>query len=165
MTKWTSKGPSKSESRRRRWKEWKEFLRDDCDWDFAFILRTIAYKLERTRKCILGNNIIKRAQEVHDEIEKVECLFKRVIEDKYLDELWKPFQKKYGTLRMRTVPKVVNGKKVYAAKFSFSKDNKRNRGAAFKAWRRCSKKSREAMVLDLRRAFRIMSDKIWGWWD
>lgn len=37
--------------------EYKHILKEDEDWDWHHILKLLSYKLERTRKCILKNNI------------------------------------------------------------------------------------------------------------
>ncbi|MBI3018684.1 MAG: hypothetical protein HYY61_02180 [Deltaproteobacteria bacterium] len=63
--------------------DYKKFLKNDHDWDGAYILRLLKYKLERTRKCIVSNHIIQSAPKKGRQIKVVEDLLDRVLKDKY----------------------------------------------------------------------------------
>lgn len=70
--------------------QWIPILWKDFDWDWVFIVEILCYKLERTRKCILENNVIQDAQKVHDEILEVELLLRKAIES---DECLKTYER------------------------------------------------------------------------
>jgi hypothetical protein len=91
---------SKKAAFEKKLREYRAFLRDDYDWDWVYILRLLRYKLERTRKCIVANNLIVVTRRVAGEIREVERLLGRVIDDRYFDEVAKPFHRKYGHLKM-----------------------------------------------------------------
>jgi hypothetical protein len=143
---------------RRRMREWKAFLKEDADWDYDYILRTFEYKLARTRKCILANNIIEGAQKVADEIAEVEALLRKVIEDNYFEEVTEEFQNKHGELKMDV------GKDGYC-KFGFSKRSQEESDALREEWHSYHDKAHAAREEDLRKAFDLMATRIWGWWD
>ena len=75
-------------------------MRNDFDWDRAYIVRLLQYKLEQTRTCIAANNITVGARRVAREIRDVERLLERVVDDRYFDKIAKPFRRKYGRLKM-----------------------------------------------------------------
>ena len=82
---------SKQSALKKKLKEYQEILKNDEDWDWAYILRLLKYKLERTRKCISANAIIRDAPKVARQIRQVEVLLGRVEEDKYFEQISKIF--------------------------------------------------------------------------
>ncbi len=74
-------------------------LWDDADWDYAHILKLLKYKLERTRKCIVKNDIIMEVDRVADEIRTAELLIERILHDDYFDhDDYAAHEKKWGPL-------------------------------------------------------------------
>jgi hypothetical protein len=71
--------------------EWIPILWKDRDWDYAFILRLLHYKLERTRDCIVRNNIIVDANKVADEINHSLEQLDKIINNEADDEWYKHF--------------------------------------------------------------------------
>jgi ubiquitin C-terminal hydrolase len=69
---------SKAELNRIRMQEWKEFLKDDAEYDWSFILKVLAYKLKRTRQCL---NCTEDAPVSKKEIKTVEDLIVKVYEE------------------------------------------------------------------------------------
>ena len=59
---------NRSQEHAKKAREYARFLRDDFDWDYAFILRLLRYKLERTRRCIVSNEIVVSAPRVDRQI-------------------------------------------------------------------------------------------------
>lgn len=155
---------SKREIKKKRLAEWANLLKDDQDWDYIYILTILKYKLERTRKCILSNGIIADAKSVASEIKEVEELLDKVIKDDYINDFTKDFRKKHGSLKM-TLDEKNATKHGIPAKFRFTKDNKKNRSILFVNWRKLTVKAGRARVDDLKRAFDLTAENIWGWWD
>jgi len=148
----------------RKLREYRTFLRDDFDWDWTYILRLLTYKLERTRKCIVANNIIVAARRVAREIREVEQLLQRVIDDRYYNEIAKPFHRKYGR------PKMVFGErdprtKARAVTFTYARETPRTRAGIHHEAHRLHKQAEKMQRDDLNRAFALMQERIWSWWD
>lgn len=145
-------------------REYRAFLKNDYDWDYGHILRLLKYKLERTRKCILSNDIFTSAPKIGKQIKQVEKLLERVYNDRYYDEISKEFHRKYGRLKMIT-GKSELGTKYSSLTFKYTKETSRNSKKIRKEFRRLIKKENQMRLNDLRRAFNLMHKNIWGWWD
>lgn len=143
--------------------EYAKFLIEDEDWDFAFIFHSLIYKLERTRDCIVKNKLIVRSDDVGKEINEVVVLLKKVVEDDYEAEFFKDYYKKYGKPKM--VSKPVEGKEGKLFQIEFLYKGKPATEAMRKEMRKLYKQAGAAKVADLHRAFKLMEDRIWGWWD
>ena len=115
-----------------KYREWKEFLKDDEDYDWSYILRVLRYKLERTRKCIVANDIVADVKKIERQIQEVEKLLKKVEEDKYLEEELKILEKKYGKRNLKIKSKPSSRKSMSDATFTSNWDKlpPRQRGAA-----------------------------------
>lgn len=59
------KAPIRKKEFEKKLSDYKKFLKNDHDWDWAYILRLLKYKLERTRKCIVSNHIIRSAPKIY----------------------------------------------------------------------------------------------------
>ncbi len=158
-------------AQRRRLREWVDFLRDDADWDFDYILSVLAYKLKRTRERIAGKRIIKDWRKVAGEIGKVEALLKRVLDDEYHEEVFRDYYRKYGHPKMKWTDldpeeckksgarpgQLVGMEVLYKGKPSTPEMDKEFLGLSDKEF--------EAKKADLRKAFDLMAENIWGWWE
>jgi len=163
----------KTNARRR--KEWKQkckeyalFLKEDYDWDFAYILYLLVYKLERTKKCIIKNNFILNAKQVGAEIQEVVDLFKRYHDFDYSGEAHKEFHKKYGKPKMVSIPPSKEEAKKnpnIGGSLEFHYKGKPLSKEAYKEDRELYKKAMEAQKADLNKAFQLMAERIEGWWD
>lgn len=144
--------------------EYRRFLKDDYDWDYVYILRLLQYKLSRTRKCIVSNNIVVSAKKIGGQIQKVEDLLNRVIKDRYYDQISESFHKKYGALKMITFPP-EKGAQSTPVVFRYQKENPRNSERIHREGMRLHQKAEKMRMSDLRKAFHLMNKNIWGWWD
>jgi hypothetical protein len=70
-------------------------LWDDRDWDWAYILKLLKYKLERTRKTIQAGNHHVGADRDCRRIRTCEILLDRIIRDNYCEVEWARFFQKY----------------------------------------------------------------------
>lgn len=145
-------------------REYKKILRKDEDWDWAYILRLLQYKLERTRECIVSNGIIVEAPKVARQIREVEILLERVEKNRYYDDVSKDFRKKYGQIRMIS-GKAKSGAKGVPVHIKYQRETPRNakkiRIESSRLWRQAERMQHR----DLKRAFDLMLKNIWGWWD
>lgn len=155
----------KEAKERKRLNEWFMFLKDDCDWDYGDILKVFQYKLERVAKCISTNNIIikKEANKVAKEIRSVTKILDRVMADNYHDKYEKELRKKYGKTKHDMTEKLPNGDTVW--KIYREKETKENEAEISAACREAYLKADEDKKADLKKAFDIMVEKLWGWWD
>jgi len=158
------KKQSKQATFNRKIKEYKNFLKEDEDWDWHYIIRLLKYKLERTRKCIVSNRIILEAPRVAKEIREVEILLDRVLKDRYHEEVFKNFDKKYGK------PKLISGKPDPKTGHSMvtihrAKVTPKNEKAFKSEFKKLVRKEDQMRQADLNRAFDLMKKNIWGWWD
>jgi hypothetical protein len=145
-------------------KEYKRFLKEDEDWDWAYIIRILKYKLERTRKCIISNNIISNSKQIAREIKEVEILLDRVEKDNYLRDLSKEFHKKYGNLKMISKKSEV-GKNLSEVTFEYTKETPQNRKQIRSEHHKLFIKAKKMQQDDLKKAFALMHKNIWNWWD
>lgn len=89
------------------------FLWGEWDWDFLYILRMLQYKLKRTRKQILENNIILRAEEVAAQIKHAEDLIQKYIDNRFCEKMEEAHEKKWGKVTRTTKEVERNGKKIH----------------------------------------------------
>ena len=145
-------------------REYARFLRDDHDWDYAYILRVLRYKLERTRRCIVSNDLVQSASKIGRQISRVEGLLERVIDDKYVEEIGVSFYAKYGRPRM-LVGRAAKGERSAPVTIKFAKETVRNSEKLRRRHHALVAKADRMRRRDLATAFRIMEKHIWGWWD
>lgn len=156
--------PSKKSRLDKKLKEYRHVLKDDEDGDYAYILQLLKYKLERTRKCIVANEIITSNEIVGRQIKQVEGLLGRVLADQYNDELFKDFHKKYGRLKLRS-GKGKPGSRSVPVILYYAKETPANREQAKREASKLYKRADKMRVNDLNRAFDLMKKSIWRWWD
>lgn len=145
-------------------REYRRFLKDDFDWDYHYILRLLQFKLARTRKCIVSNNIVTSAKRIGKEIKRVEDLLSRVMDDHYYDEISKEFRKKYGRSRIVKLPH-EKGAKSIPITIRYQRETPKNSKEIHRKVRRLHRKAERMKVRDLRKAFDLMNRNIWRWWD
>jgi len=73
-------------------REYARALKDDEDWDWAFIIKLLQYKLKRTRLCIESNNIVASSKQIAKQIKQV------VDADPFLFVCW--FSRCFGQKRV-----------------------------------------------------------------
>jgi hypothetical protein len=72
-------------------------LWEDKDWDYTYILILLQYKLARTRRCIVGNEVISDRYRVAKQIRTCELLLDRLIKDDYCKDLFEEWHAMYPT--------------------------------------------------------------------
>lgn len=147
---------------RKKCKEYASFLKDDFDFDYAYIVRLLAYKLQRTRKSLeAGYNANKSV--LSKQIKEVESLLLKVDEYDYEENEMAAFNKKYGKPKMVEckLPGIGGGRGI-----EFIYDNGKPATAAMNRQRLAAHNRAFAKKkADLRKAFALMEENIWQWWD
>lgn len=162
---------ARAAAQRKRLREWVKFLKEDRDFDWAYILRVLKYKLERTRKFIVekGNTEKKQAKATGRGIKEVETLIERVLEHDYQEDAFRDFYRHYGRPKMITIPatKEEQAKNPHlGGRLEFLyRNGKPATDAMRKESRRLYKVASKAQVDDLKKAFALIVDRIFGWWD
>lgn len=66
--------------------DWFPLIWKDEDWDYAYLLTLIGYKLKRMRECIHSNDVIAHAENVANEILEAEIMIRNIADDP--DDEW-----------------------------------------------------------------------------
>jgi hypothetical protein len=159
-----SKSGNKRKAYERKVRDYARLLKNDEDWDWAYIVRLLQYKLKRTRLCIESNKIVASSKKIAKEIKTVEDLFESVLRNKYFDVIGKDFKKKYGS------PKLVYGKTEPGSNsrpvsIQFRGETKTNRDRIHREFNRLHRRADRALERDLNKAFSLMAKNIQRWWD
>lgn len=144
--------------------DYRKFLKTDEDWDWAYILRLLQYKLERSRKCILSNEIVENAPQIAAQIREVEILLERVIENNYYEEISTDFHKKYGELEM-IEDRANAAQHSVPVHFRFERETEEHSAEIRSEHYRLLELADQQQRDDLKKAFDLMTENIWGWWD
>ena len=155
---------TKTPQHKRKVREYARVLRKDEDWDWAFIIRLLQYKLKRTRFCIESNNIAASSKRIAKEIKAVENLFGAVLENRYYDEFGKNFTKKYGSGRF-VYGKKERGTKYRSVSVCFRGETEKNRKKILREFCLLHRRADHALERDLNKAFALMAKNIMRWWD
>jgi len=139
--------------KKNRIKEWKEFLKDDDDYDYNYVLKVLRYKLFRLRAHIVAHQMIMDAPRVSKEIKEVLDLLDRVIEDKYEDRAVAAFLKRHG---IKDIGGRCNGDGEWENNIPSELNSE---------YLEAVSDGRETRRDDLKEAFALMAENIWGWWD
>ena len=146
-------------------KEWAKVLENDWDSEPDYILIVLKYKLERTRKQLVKNDLTATTKKMENQILAVEKLLDKVIKDEYLHEMSRPHVKRWGRVKM--LEKSVEGADhLVAVEFVYPKaKSKKQQAAADRQMFKIYDTSDKARKDDLRKAFELLQRDIWGWWD
>lgn len=155
---------SKKIALERKLRDYKAILKDDEDWDWAFIIKLLRYKLERTRKCIDQNRLIVDHKKVAKQILTVEQLFERILENDYLEEIGKDFFKKNGRPKW-IFEKAKPGQKLISSTSRFPRETPRNSVRLHREYLSLVRRSYRMQCSDMNRALALMAKNIWNWWD
>jgi hypothetical protein len=139
--------------KKNRIKEWKEFLKDDVDFDYNYVLKVLRYKLFRLRTHIVTHRMITDAPKVAKEIKEVLDLLDRVIEDKHEERAIDAFLEKHGL-------KEIGGRCNEEGEWESNLPSEFN-----SEYLKAISDGNEARREDLKQAFALMAENIWGWWD
>jgi hypothetical protein len=154
----------KKQRRKQHIKDWVEFLKEDYDFDWAYIVRMLIFKLERTRKSITANGILckKQMSEINDQISSCTKLLQNVLDDKYYDKYESELTKKFGKLKQKHIDKPDNTIEVI---FYRTRETEANKNEVKKLTKRSFELADKDKQRDLDAALAILSKYLFWWWD
>jgi hypothetical protein len=142
------------------------FLRKDFDWDYTFILTLLQFKLRRTRKRILANDIITRAEEIAAQIKHAEDLIQNWLDDNFCEDLYKTHEEKWGDTVDLSKPFDKDGARYYTWDMSREKATTEELKEQERKEQRviydAHEKARQECLDEL---FNHLRKYIEGWWD
>lgn len=149
-------------------KTWPTILKDVCDSDWSAIVEVLRYQLERTRKRIVGNDIVMDAKKIGRDIKKAEDLLQRLLDDPYHDEAFAGFNKKHGKAKLVIVeptPEEARENPKRGSKIEFLHRGKPATEAMMDERRELYKLEQKLQQDDLNEALRIIGEGLLGWLD
>ena len=159
---------SKKECRKqnkKRLKKYSKFLRKNYDWDYIYIIDLLRYKIKRVRKYIKKHDIIERQtlDKIVSQMTETEKLLERIISNDYIADIEKEFIEKFGgKIRLKTKFKKNH---VLDIEHDYSEINENQIEEAKKEFEQILDREFELKKADLKKAFELMTENIWGWWD
>ena len=162
------KKPSKKERKKcdkKRLKKYSKFLQKNYDWDYIYIIDLLRYKIKRVRKYIRKHDIIERQSldKIVSQMTETEKLLERIISNDYIADIEKEFVQKFGgKIRLKTKFKKNHVLKI---EHDYSEINENQIEEAKKEFEQILEKEFELRKADLKKAFELITENIWGWWD
>lgn len=159
---------SKKERKKRdkkRLKKYSKFLRKNYDWDYNYIIDLLRYKIKRVRKYIKKHDIIEKQtlDEIVSQMTETEQLLERVVSYDYGSDLEREFIEKFGgKIRYNTKFKKNH---VLEIERDYSEINENQIEEAKKEFEQMHEREFELRKADLKKAFDLMTENIWSWWD
>jgi len=159
---------SKKERKKRdkkRLKKYSKFFRKNYDWDYNYIIDLLRYKIKRVRKYIRKHDIIEKQtlNEIISQMTETEQLLERVVSYDYGADLEREFIEKFGgKIRYNTKFKKNH---VLEIERDYSEINENQMEEAKKEFEQMHEREFELRKADLKKAFDLMTENIWSWWD
>jgi DNA-directed RNA polymerase subunit H (RpoH/RPB5) len=150
---------------KKRLKKYSNFLQKNYDWDYIYIIDLLRYKIKRVRKYIKKHNIIEREtlDKIVSQMTETEKLLERIISNDYIVEIEKEFIEKFGgKIRLKTKFKKNH---VLDIEHDYSEINENQIEEAKKEFEKILEREFELRKTDLKKAFELITENIWGWWD
>lgn len=129
-------------------------------YPFVDLLR---FKLKMTRKLFEkeGHSVAEKNNEIINQILEVEQLLQKVIDDKYFEPFQKEIEAKYGKSKLKFC-KRKNGVGKITIKWDLPEEK---RNEAIIEQLRLGELATQMQKDDLKKAFDLMAENIWNWWD
>ena len=150
---------------KKRLKKYSKFLRKNYEWDYTYIIDLLRYKIKRVRKYIKKHDIIERQSldKIVSQMTETEQLLERVVSYDYSADLEREFIEKFGgKIRYKTKFKKNH---VLEIEHDYSEINENQIEEAKKEFAQILDREFELRKADLKKAFELMTENIWGWWD
>lgn len=144
--------------------EYAWFLREDEDWDYVFIYNLLAYKLKRTRECIIKNDYIEGTKRIERQIKYAEYLIEIVKDGYTATKMREAHEVKWGRLDFLSDKTEKNGNRITTLTFTKVKDSKDLRKAN-KEMRKIYELERAKQEQLKTRLFRHLKTYLHHWWD
>lgn len=139
------------------------FLEENHEFDYIYIIDLLRFKLKMTRKLFEkeGHSVPETNNEIVRQILEVEQLLRKVIDDKYYEPFQKEIEAKYGKSKLK-FGKKRNGFRELTIKWDLPEEKQQE---VFDEQRRLIELATQMRKDDLKKAFDLMSENIWNWWD
>lgn len=155
----------RSKQERIRKKKYARFMQTNYDWDYSYVLDLLRFKLRMTREYIQKNSLCEK-EAVAEKIRKIaetEAYLEKIVGDNYLFALIDDFNIRYGKVK-HCFEKIENSSNSrFATDWSDVAPEKLEEAKAVYAT--LHEKAEHQRKDDLRKAFDIMCEQIWDWWD
>jgi len=155
---------SAKKKERNRIRKYAKFIKNNHDWDYDYIIQLLRFKLKMVRETIQKNSIIIQEQidQISNEISEVEKLLDKVIADNYFSELKLEFEKKYGKVEHEFIKENDSKNDSFKTIYHVEEDKLNE---AQEEYAKLHNLSFEMRKNDLKKAFELISENIWNWWD
>lgn len=139
------------------------FLEGNHEWDYIYIIDLLRFKLKMTRKLFEkeGHSMEATKNEMISQILEVEKLLQKVIDDNYFEPFQKEIETKYGKSKFK-FGKKKKGLRELIIEWDLPDDKK---AEAICEQTRLHELATQMQKDDLKKAFDLMVENIWGWWD
>ncbi len=149
----------------KRQKKYLKFMRNNHEWDYWYIIDLLRYKIKKVRKYIKNHEYLEEQtrDKIVSQMLEAENLLKRVVSYDYTAELDQEFSEKFGgTIKLK-----LNFKKKHVVKVKrdYSDVNIELLQEAIIEFNKMSDNEFERRKADLRKAFDLITENIWNWWD
>ena len=132
--------------------KWFKIIWNDRDWDFAYLLKILRFKLENMRDSARTDWITERALDDADQMDECVQLISNIIENKHEELAIALHEEKYG-------PSVFESGDSYGITYPLA-DDKEASAAMSEAFTKAYQQEQN----DVNRLFEIMKN-ILHWWD
>lgn len=133
----------------------------DRDWDYAYILILLQFKLKRTRECIIKNDIILESNLVAEEIKQCEDCIERILNDEYCKEEEENLESIDGAPKLDFTPTSDSNyqeMKIIYPKALSNEEARERRMELYLKQEKCKQEDYDLL-------FKMLREKIQGWWD
>lgn len=147
--------------------EYSSILWKDKDYDYAYILDMIQYKIQRTREHIGHHNLLTNTQKYCNQMLEVEALIEFIRKDEFCEKEREAHDKKWGESVWNSIP-CNDGNKFAGSEIRTVRLNVRTEKDRINE----RKEYRKLMNLEIQRSrnawnrlFRLLNQNMRNWWD
>ena len=149
--------------------EWLPIIWRNEDWDYAYFLDLLTFKLNRMEKYFSQSYITPQNQITTKQIKEILRLLKRVREDEYVEEVKAEFnfEEKYGEHQMNFGEKDKNNctRVIFFYVKGGQKISDELKEEADKLYREIINIADKRRKKECEKAFKIISKSFFNWWD
>jgi len=140
--------------------KWAPVIWRDRDWDHAFFLGILKFKLERMERFFRSENAVSR-NSVRDADEMKKCLMvlRRITENRYDDIAFGRHDRKWGELEMGFLD---------GGRIKFSRKNIKtpeDKIKEHKEFEKCMDREKYLRDQDMKYLFSMLAKRLQSWWD
>ena len=146
--------------------QYSPLLWNDRDYDYNYILLMLKYKISRTRKCILTNDIIVNNKKYAKQMKVVEDIIDRITESPYHDEAFVEMEAKWGKNIWFEQSRLFHDCKHSVRMMSrYEKENGSNKKLVRRDVVKAYKKETRLEQKDWNKLWKLLNKNLRFWWD